>query len=68
MPVTPNKKLFRAIVILGAAIAQQGCDDMTRCHHCSPPAPDAVANNDANTSQTDGGVGDAMTDAFIAIL
>jgi hypothetical protein len=66
--VTSSKRLFRAIVILGAAITSSACDN-DRCHHCSPPAPDAVANNaDANTSHTDAGVPDAETDAFIAIL
>jgi hypothetical protein len=64
--VASKKKLFRAIVVMGAAITAHGCDD-DKCHKCVP-TPDAVSSNvDANTSQTDGGV-DAPTDAFIAIL
>ena len=64
--VASKKKLFRAIVLMGAAMTANGCDD-DRCHKCVPQ-PDAVASQDANTSQhNDGGV-DAMADAFIAIL
>ena len=64
--VASKKKLFRAIVLMGAAITTNGCDD-DRCHKCVPPT-DAVATRDVNTSQhQDGGV-DAPTDAFIAIL
>ena len=64
--VASKNKLFRAIVLMGAAMTAQGCDD-ERCTKCSPPA-DAVASQDVNTSQTDAGVGDAETDAFVAIL
>lgn len=64
--MTTNKKLFRAIVVLGAAMTAPACDD-DRCHKCEP-TPDAVANNDANTTHTDGGVADAPVDGFIAIL
>ncbi|HTL38062.1 MAG TPA: hypothetical protein VL326_33250 [Kofleriaceae bacterium] len=61
-----KKKLFRAIVLMGAAITAGGCEN-DKCAKCAPPT-DAVATQDVNTSQhNDAGV-DAMTDAFIAIL
>jgi hypothetical protein len=62
--VASKKKLFRAIVIMGAAMTAGACED-EQCHKCAPT--DAVASQDVNTSQhQDAGV-DA-TDAFIAIL
>ena len=64
-PVSSNKKLFRAVVVLGAALTSSACDD-DRCHKCSP-TPDAVANNVDAATHTDAGV-DAEPDAFIAIL
>jgi hypothetical protein len=64
--VASKNKLFRAIVLMGAAMTAQGCDD-AKCAKCAPT--DAVASQDVNTSQTgDAGVGDGQTDAFIAIL
>jgi hypothetical protein len=54
MPV--SSKLFRAIVVMGASLTAGGCDDDTRCHHCSPPA-------DANQQVADGKLVDAGTDA-----
>ena len=63
--VASKKKLFRAIVLMGAAMTAGGCES-EQCHKCVPPT-DAVASQDVNTSQhQDAGV-DA-TDAFIAIL
>ena len=64
--VASKKKLFRAIVIMGAAMTSGACEN-DKCAKCAPPA-DAVATQDVNTSQQgDAGV-DAPTDAFIAIL
>jgi len=63
--VASKKKLFRAIVLMGAAMTAGGCES-DKCAKCTPA--DAVANQDVNTSQhQDAGV-DAKTDAFIAIL
>lgn len=67
---TKRHKLFRAIVVMGAAMTSSACEDQTRCHHCSPAdAPgDGVVAHDATTSQTDAGVADTPTDDFVAIL
>lgn len=51
MKTEKREKLFKAIVVMGAAMATPACDD-DRCAKCVPPgdAPvDVVANGDAGT-------------------
>ncbi len=57
-----TEKLFRAIVVMGAAITAPACDD-ARCAKCVPPA-DAVATSDA---PTDAGPTDAPVDVVLIL-
>ncbi len=63
-------KLFRAIVVMGAAITAPACGDQ-RCLKCVPPADatsdgptDAVATSDA---PTDAGPSDAPVDVVLIL-
>lgn len=59
-----NAKLFRAIVVLGAALTAGGCEEDT----CTTCVPDAVAQVDAATTDAprDAPV-DAMVDAILIL-
>ena len=60
-----HEKLFRAIVVMGAAMTAPACGT-DRCHKCVPPQEDAtVATNDA--PPTDGGV-DGPSDAPVDVV
>ena len=67
-----KEKLFRAIVVMGAAITAPACGD-DRCAKCAPdanPNPDAVATSDATPSDagTDGPApSDAQVDAVLIL-
>ncbi len=54
-----NDKLFRAIVVMGAAITAPACGD-DKCHNCQP-APDA------KVAAVDAGV-DGPTDAPVDVV
>jgi hypothetical protein len=55
-------KLFRAIVVMGAAITAPACVD-SKCARCVPPA-DAVATTDA---PTDAGPTDTPVDMVLIL-
>ena len=57
-------KLFRAIVVMGAAITAPACGD-SRCAKCVPP-PDAVATSDAPTDAAPGPT-DAPVDVVLIL-
>jgi hypothetical protein len=65
--VTRSEKLFRAIVVMGAAMTSNACFDPSPCAKCVPDAPpDTVATVDAAVDSPDG-LSDAPADVVLIL-
>jgi len=60
-----REKLFKAIVVMGAAMAAPGCDD-DRCAKCVPP-DDAPVDVVASDAGTDASPTDAPVDVVLIL-
>jgi hypothetical protein len=67
--VGKHEKLFRAIVVMGAAMTAPACDD-DRCFKCVPPPSDAVPTDTVATTDAppkDAGPSDAPVDVVLIL-
>ena len=64
--MAPNAKLFRAIVVLGAAMTASACTDST-CARCVPTDAIIASDTPVDAGQSDGPVDADVSDVILIL-